>query len=360
MPERIRRSLGEASVACDPERIRNAEIILDEIVQSGQLPSAVAALAHRDGVVWSYVIPGSDGLDWSSIFLLGSLTKPVVATGIMQLIERGRLLINDPVKDYIPEFEQNGKQHVTIWQLLTHTSGLDEANHSFKLFMRRAPSAAYLKAACEAGLHFEPGTQSKTCNLGYVVLAEIITRISGQSYSHYLHKHIFAPLGMIDTSFAPSAQERVVPVYGFGKAEDMAHYTSLAAPYGGLWSTAADLLLFGQAFLNNGRLGSYRLLSEAAVETMTRVHTAGLDQLLDDGQLVPSYTGIGWGMRSPKGAILGSERSFGHAGKPGTWLWVDPAWDLVFVMLSNRWKHAPHLPMRVLNAVYGALERVPR
>ena len=160
---------------------------------------------------------------------------------------------------------------------------------------------------------------------------------------------------MRHTGFQPPDWEQAATVYDVGGPAVTRYFSSLAAPGGGLWSTAADLITFGQALLRGGRYAGYHLLGPAAIATMTRLHTHGLAEIVD-GRPQPFDYGLGWAKPSADGSVLGSERSHGHSGITGTLFWVDPEWDLVFVFLTNRWGLEQNTARRVLNAVYGALE----
>ena len=345
------------SVGLDFERVCNAAAVAEEAVASGEYATAVFAVANHEGILWRYVVPGDDGVAWESVFPIASITKPIIVTALMQLVERGRAVLNDPVAEYLPQFAQNGKEAVTLWHLVTHTSGLEEPSpeHIYGLFDQREPVSTFLDIAYRAGLRFEPGTAWAYGTLTFTVLGELISLLSAQPYPNELREHLFAPLTMERTSFSPN-EGQLVPMRWFKSAEDLAYFNALASPAGGLYSTAEDLVTFGRAFLNSGTLGGVRILSEGAVATMTRVHTQGITAL-ENGKPRPTFAGLGWGMRNPGGNVLGSERAYGHAGASGSWLWIDPDWDLVFVLLSNSEKGKPNTPVKMLNAVYGALER---
>lgn len=339
----------------DKQRMRYVARIADEAVQQGKLPNIAIGCSNREQTLWTHVVPGADGVLIDSLFPIASITKPIVATAVMQLVEQGRLLISDTVASFVPEFAQQGKERITVWHLLTHTGGLiEEGERLLRLVAQRAPAAAYLDVACAASLRFEPGTQYEYGNLGFVLLAELITRISGQPYPAYLREHMFAPLGMSDTDFGPVDRSRAAPSHNFGDAATQEYYHTLATPHGGLWSSAADLLRFGRVFLNNGQSPDYRLLSPAAWAAMTKLHTGGLQRLVD-GQLKQAVSGLGWAKPMPTSVILASERSFGHGGSTGCFIWIDPAADLVFVLLSSQWGSDHSVAQRAINAVYGAL-----
>lgn len=340
-------------IALDPGRIENTAVVAEQAVASGDYRTAVLAVADHKGIVWRHVVPGDDGIVWDSIFSIASITKPIVVAALMQLVERGRAVLSDPVAEYIPEFAKNGKERVTLWHLITHTSGLDEPEDLEVLFDRRECVESLLSVAYQASLGFEPGTRWSYGFLTFMVLGELITRISGQPYPTYLDENIFTPLSMNDTSF-DALPERLAPTHVFKSDEDFAYFNALATPGAGLYSTADDLVTFGRTFLNGGKIENVRLLSDAAVRTMTRTHTEGI-MAIENGKPRPTYAGLGWGMRSPCGNVLGSERAYGHAGASGSWLWVDPEYDLVFALLSNTEGGKPGTPIKMLNAVYGAL-----
>ena len=353
------------SISTDPTRLQHVVAAAEAAVQTGGYPSAVLAVANAETTILTHTVSSPDhapaALD--SIFLLASITKPIIATAIMRLVEQGRLLLSDPIVRYIPEFELFEKGRVTAWHLLTHTSGLDESGWWREMmFEQRASADQLVEMACRCALRFEPGARFEYNTLAFVILGELITRISGLPYPEYLQQHMFGPLGMRDTSFAPSAaqQPRTMPVYPPPTDPDgeqrVRYFTSLAAPGGGLWSTAADLIAFGQALLRGGRFGDYHLLSPSAIDMMTRLHTGGLIEIVEHISVPASY-GLGWGKPGPDGALLASPRAYEHGGITGTRLHIDPEWNLVFVFLTNRWSIEGEASIRALNAVYGALRR---
>jgi CubicO group peptidase (beta-lactamase class C family) len=352
-----------SSISIDPTRLQRAVAVAEDAVRNGPYPSAVIAVANAETTILTHAVshPERAPAREDSIFLLASITKPIVATAIMRLVEEGRLLLSDPIVKYIPEFETFGKGRVTVWHVLTHTSGLDESSWWREMmFEQRASADELVWMACRCALRFEPGTRFEYNTLAFVLLGELIARLSGLPYPEYLDQHIFRPLGMRDTSFAPSSaqQPRAMPVYPPPAEPEgeqrIRYFSSLAAPGGGLWSTTADLVAFGQALLRDGRSGDYHLLSPAAIEVMSRLHTPGL---IDSFEQRPAYYGLGWGKPGPDGATLASPRAYRHGGVTGTVLHVDPEWNLVFVFLTNQWGIEAGAHDRVLNAVYGALRR---
>ncbi len=335
-------------------RLGHAQAILDDVVASGGQACAAAAVANAEGTVWSRVVPGSEGTSEDSIYLLASITKPMLATGVMRLVQQGKLLLEKPVTAYLPEFHGGAKDTINAWNLLTHTSGLDETEWMNVRVTGPDAERSCFEHACHAPVLFEPGARCSYCTLSFAVLAELITRLSGQPYWQFLRDVVFAPLGMRDTAFEPIPPSRAVPVRDMGGPEALARFVSRKVAGGGMWSSLADLQRFGRAFLRGGELDGVRLLSPPMVALMTRNHTLELNQLVDGKPAAFDY-GLGWGNSTRDRCAVFSQAAFAHGGATGTLLHVDPEYDLVFVYLTNRWGAEGETPRRILNAVYGAM-----
>lgn len=340
----------------NPDRLDPAFDLLRGAVSSGEFPVALLAVADRRETVRieAYGPDGPAGID--GIYLIASITKPIVATAVMQLVERGRLLLEDPVVRYLPEFGTCGKERVTVWNLLTHTSGLDH-DYWQQGNLPGTPEED-LRSACEAGLRFEPGSRFEYCNAAFRVLGEIVCRCGGQSYQEYIRREVFLPAGMVDTSFGlePEKRSRAVPVIGFPEIPGgIDSFATLASPAGGLFSTAADLVAFGQAFLNGGAGRFGRVLGPAALRVMTCHHIQGLCSY-QEGRPVPQYWGLSWEKAAPAEGRLVSPSGYGHGGMTGGYLWIEPDADLVIVLLTNRVGLDGRTRKRIVNAVLGALE----
>ncbi|HVG00894.1 MAG TPA: serine hydrolase domain-containing protein [Chloroflexia bacterium] len=349
----------------DRERLQLIEGIAGERVRAGNIPCAVVAVANSRETLWTHVVPGDEGVGLDSIFLLASITKPIAATAIMRLVEEGRLMLNVPVAHYLPEFGANGKEKVTAFHLLTHSSGMEEETFWNELWgapMTLPPPNWQYEACCRSYLHYEPGTQHTYSTLTFSVLAELVRKLGGAPQAEYLRRHIFEPLGMHDTGYRPTDPTRAAPVHKLiGDAETtpelLEAFMSFEQPGSGLWSTAADLVTLGQAYLRGGTYEGYHLLSPVTIEVMTRNYTPGATNTTD-GE--PFNYGLGWGkpMYPPNAAILGSQRAYSHHGATGTMLRIDPEYDLVVAFLTNTWGHQDPTDAkgRILNVVYGAME----
>jgi len=349
----------------DKNRLDKAFAVVERAVMAGEASSGVLAVADHRSLLdcRAYSAPGVEkAATEDTVFLIASISKPIVGTMLMQLVDDGAVTLADPISLYVPEFDAPGKPVVNLWSLLTHTSGLQE--ETWHDVLRRGDLSevndAYLRAACDGSLAFAPRSSYLYCTLSFRLLAEVVARVRGRSYQDELRARVLLPTGMVDTAFDPLEVDprgtRTASVEGVD-ARFVPFFTALASPGGGLWSTAADLARFGQAFLNDGQAVGGRLLSPATVSLMTREHTDGLFDFgaRDAVPPVKAHYGLAWGKQSYNGWQVGSPRAFGHDGVTGTRLWIDPQYDLVYVYLTNHWESASTLKDRALGAVYGAL-----
>jgi uncharacterized protein YbbC (DUF1343 family) len=285
-----------------------------------------------------------------TVFDMASITKPVAtATSIMILLEKGKIKLGQRVTDWIPEFGQNEKDNITIFDLLTHQSGLlpDNPLRDYE----DGPEAA-LQRICQLTLQAPTGTRFIYSDVNYILLGEIVRRASGRPLDQFAREEIFLPLGMHDTMFRPdeARRERAAPTeqrdgrWMQGEVHDpRAWRLGGVAGHAGLFSTAEDLAIYAQMMLERGQYGNVRVLSPATVATMTRGYRIlGGQRSTQEG--VPFnppifLRGLGWDKRSGYSINRGelfTESAFGHGGFTGTVLWIDPGLDLFFIFLSNR------------------------
>lgn len=344
-----------SAVRLRPPDLQRAGEVVREGIADGYADLAVLAVADSRGLahIETSAPAGRESeVAENSIFLLASITKPFISTAVAQLVQEGRLLFSDHAARYVPEFGCYGKDSVTIWHLLTHTSGLAERS-SQPAWVAGAGPAEHLQSACGSYLQFSPGSAYEYCNSSFWVLAEIITRVSGRDYKDYVQERICAPLGMDDTGFVLSEeqQRRLVPVDLDPKEGGFTfeYFLSLGLPAGGICSTAADVSRFGRAMLAAVKGGKNPILSPAAARVTTALHTSGITER---GSARPARYGLGWAKAPGYAGMLGGETGFGHGGATATLLWVEPERDLVFVFLTNVWKEN-RVARLALNAVLG-------
>lgn len=354
-------------VGMSAARLRHVTELARGWVERGDEPRALVALVARHGVIVLHEASGTLGpepesppVSLDSIFELQSLSKPITATAIMVLVEDGLLGLNRPVAEYIPEFVGKGKDAVTVFHLLTHTSGLlEEEVEAYvaatfgaggatppDFFKNEISFQAYLSQRYAAPLWKAPGEEMSYLGYGFDLLGEIVERVSGQSLEDFARERIFQPLGMTDTAYIVRDEIRPrlvrlspedLPPDGIGYPT----YVTTAIGSGTVRSTALDMARFGQMFLDHGGKGDAQVLSPASVAEMTRNQIPGVSaNFLQLHEVFPEASwGLGWSVEGDKRyALAGSLRSpaaFSHLGSGGIFLWVDPVFDLVGVYLSR-------------------------
>src|SRR5262245_21958794 len=353
MPGLREGSAGEAGLSAD--HLAHACDLAAEWVKDGVHPAIVVLVARR-GVIamheaFGRLGPESDDppLPRDALFPLASVVKPVTATALMMLVEEGRVGLTRPVREYIPEFDGDGREAVYVHHLLTHTSGImgPEPSDFGDDVMRRLEQPprdatahpvvdALLQIACERPLRKPPGEEMWYDALNYELLGEIVRRVSGHSLPDFMHDRIFDPLGMADSHLTVPAefQHRVVRA----TAE-----SALAMPWavpmldlpsasGGGYSTARDMAVFAQALLDGGRGADARILGRATVTEMITNQIPGVPGVLIGERHDEASWGYGWGIAcAEKWSYFPTHPpgTFEHAGASGVYLWCDPTNEVV-------------------------------
>jgi uncharacterized protein YbbC (DUF1343 family)/CubicO group peptidase (beta-lactamase class C family) len=320
-------------------RLTVLDPIINDAIFQQQIPGAVLIVGHDGRVVYrkAYgkraIEPRPEAMTLDTVFDCASLTKVIATTtAIMQLWEQGKFRMNDPVAKYLPEFGQNGKQDITIRQLLVHYSGL--APDLDLATTWEGKETAY-RMAYEAVPERSPGAAFVYSDINFVVLGALVERLSGESLDEYSTRHIFTPLGMNETRFVPPTSwgPRIAPT-----EEDENHHLLRGlvhdptarrmggvAGHAGMFSTADDLAIFAQALLDGG----HGVLTPATIAKMSA------PQQPVNGTVL---RGFGWDIDSPlstnRGELL-PVGSFGHTGFTGTSLWIDPTTKTYIVLLTN-------------------------
>ncbi len=354
----------------DPAALDRAFAIAARQVADGTVPFVILGVANAAGTIRLEAVPPKDGapLGSAAVCLLASITKPIVTTAVMRLVQDGRFALTEPLATWLPDLSDAGHPPITAWHVLTHTTGLGEVDTEL-LLLQGADRAELLRRTIGLPQEAAPGSRFRYATCTFDLLAEAVERATETPFEQLLRAEVLDPLGMVDTRFDPRADlaARMAPVRVGGwdraaltEARDPAMAEMLLGGFiglrmagGGLWSTAADLLRFGRAMLGGGELDGARVLAPAFVDLMTREVTGpgGLGTSTD--RLLDEHYAIGWGKRGA--ASPASATSFGHGGMSGTRLWVDPEHDLVATYLSGVWG-LPEQPIdAALSAVYAAV-----
>jgi uncharacterized protein YbbC (DUF1343 family)/CubicO group peptidase (beta-lactamase class C family) len=366
-PARVSSSTA-ARAGFDAARLATLDRVVAEAIDAHQLPGAVLVVGRGDTIVWrkAYgrraVTPASEPMTLDTIFDLASLTKVLAtAPAVMQLVEQGRLRLSEPVVTYIPEFGAHGKERITILDLLTHMSGLPP---DLDLTTTWSGHDEAIRRAADETPQAPRGRQFIYSDVNFLLLAEIVARVSGETFETYVARHVLAPLDMRDTMFLPPAslRARIAPTTATiarGVVHDpTARRMGGVAGQAGLFGTADDLARFCRMMLHGGALGAARVLSPLAVSRMTSPATP-----VD----VYDLRGLGWDLDSGYSANRGDLfplGSYGHTGFTGGSIWIDPATRVFVVLLSNRVHpdgggNVTPLRARVATVVASALTDLP-
>jgi uncharacterized protein YbbC (DUF1343 family) len=316
---------------------------IEQAIADGRIPGAVLLIGHKGQIVHRKAYgkralePVAESMTLDTIFDLASLTKVVATTSsLMKLFEEGKFRLNDRVTLYLPEF-QGGKSDLTLRNLFTHFSGMPPD------LPLTPPWNGY-----QTGIHMAmlekpnapPGTHFVYSDINFILLGELVHRLSGKLVSDYARDQIFLPLGMRETMFQPPAAlaPRIAPTERStpngpplrGVVHDeTARYMGGVAGHAGLFSTAADLSRFCQMLLRNGELDGVHLFGPLTVEKFTTPENPA-DQ--------PILRGLGWDIDSPLSGNRGDLfpiGSYGHTGFTGTSIWIDPVSDTYIILLAN-------------------------
>lgn len=316
--------------------------VLDRAIADSAFPGAISVVGTRDGGLTAYAV---GRIDWAAntpspdertLWDLASLTKVVgMTTAMMQLVEQDRVELDAPVVQYLPEFAGEGKERVTVRQLLTHSSGLPSWRPLYKEATTPDTAVAIVFAT---PLDTVPGARMVYSDLGAILLGKIVERVSGSTLDGYLARHVFGPLGMTSTVYRPDAsvRDRIAPTefdpwrqrHIRGEVHDEnAFMLGGVSGHAGLFSTAGDLARFARMMLAGGTLDGVRILRPSTIAQFTAVQDPGL-----------SHRALGW--ETPSGQNSAghrmSARAFGHTGFTGTSMWMDPEAGVFVILLTNR------------------------
>ena len=352
-----------AAAGFEPTRLETAYALVDRWIAQGNVAGVVVAIA-RHGVMlesrafgqrrWRQQPPRP--MSAEDVFLVASVTKPVTAAALMGQIALGTATLQDRVVDHVPAFSGPERESIRLIHLLTHTSGLpDMLAQNDPLREAHAPMAQFVDGACQTSLLFKAGEQVKYQSMGTLLVGEIARRLAGRSLPDLMQMTLFEPAGMTSSilGYRDDLDDRVAAVQLPDGVEDATdwhwnsdYWRAFGAPWGGMHSTAADLMQWLQLFLNADPLG---LLGSNVCAQMLADQTsqvAGLNKV--DQQ--KNRWGLGW--RVGAFGAHGSARAFSHGGATGTLVGADPDTGLACVLLTT----CPAAPLqRLLTSIQDAL-----
>jgi CubicO group peptidase (beta-lactamase class C family) len=317
---------------------------MERAIQRGVQPGGVVLIRHRGqqllhaafGLSRKYEAIGRNTADpitatTETLYDLASISKLFTTTCVMRLVEQGKLGLDDPVARSLPAFAANGKEAVTLRQLLTHTSGLPDY---LKLWELEDSPGARLERVLQTPLLDPSGTVFRYSDLGLIALGHLVAQVAGMSLDRVVRDLVTQPLGLQQTLYRPPVelQRRIAPTedesnVGRGMVWGEVHDENAwslggVAGHAGLFGTAADLATFAQAYLDGGG----PLLKPETVAEMTRNQIGALES-----------RGLGWELDADYYmGRLASPSTYGHTGFTGTSLVVDPRRQLIVVVLANR------------------------
>jgi CubicO group peptidase (beta-lactamase class C family) len=364
-----------ADLGFDAGRLARAHALLESWTAAGQVGAGAIVVGRGDRMVAPRLFgrmgprPDDEPIRDDAMFLLASITKPIVCLGAMLLVERGLLTLTDRVTRYLPEFAAHHKDGTLVLHLLTHTSGLpDSLDNDAALRRARAPLAAFV----EHGIHdtvplFPAGTGFSYQSVGTNLVAEIVRVVDGRPIARFLREELFTPLGLASIGLGSQGfdgarlvrvetPEQQDPACGWNSD----YWREFGAPWGGMFASPADIAVVCALMLGGGAVGGVRIASPATIAAMTRNRLLELPDL-PEAVARTRPQGLGWrlnhfGTADSWGDLLGP-RTFGHTGATGTQCWMDPDTGVFAVFLTNGIRdRQPWLLKHLSNAVAAAID----
>jgi uncharacterized protein YbbC (DUF1343 family) len=334
-------ALAAASVTAQPVDLAAVDEVAREAVQSGEIPGVVVLVGRGDDVLLlrAYgsrrLVPAVAPMTTDTIFDIASLTKPLGTTlAVMALVERGAVKLDAPVGRYLSEFRKPAFAQLTIQRLLTHTAGLPAIPPPGTV---KSGIAGTVRALQRVPFDYPPGSGTQYSDVGFMLLGEVVRRVSGQRLDRYLDKTVFKPLGLRDTTFNPRGglRDRIAPTeFANGRMllgdvhDPRARLLGGVAGHAGMFSTAADLGRLCRMLVAGGRLAGVTVFKPSTVRTMW-TRTA-------DGN---GSRALGWDIASVYARSMlpfFPAESVIHTGFTGTSVMIDPPTGVYLIVLTNR------------------------
>ena len=320
------------------------DAVINQAVDTGLIPGGVVVIGHNGAVIYERaygsraLIPRREPMTIDTIFDAASLTKVIATTpSIMKLFEAGKLRIDDPVTKYLPEF-QGGKSDITVRLLMTHFSGMPP---DLELEPRWSGYETGIQRALTTKPIAPPGARFIYSDINFILLGEIVRRLSGESLAEFAKRQIFLPLGMTETGFLPNSKlrDRIAPTeidpdtgqpFRGVVHDPTSRYMGGIAGHAGVFTTADDLAKYAGMMLASGMGTNGTRIFEPMTVTKFTEAASPPDQ--------PILRALGWDIDSPFSSNRGELYpigSFGHTGFTGTSMWMDPTTNSFVILLTN-------------------------
>lgn len=337
----------------DPENLRRAFDIVASWVEDGIVPGAVALVARRGRVASTWAggrlsgAPNAGPMTEDTPFAVASISKVVTAIELLRQIDEGKATLDTPAQDILRDWRVPGAEKITLRHLLSHTSGLPEDLPRNTLqYEDRNPLSVIIDAFMKVPPRYEPGEKLIYSNIGYGIIWKVLETLSGTGYRELVWRSVLGPLWMNDTWFGSPPEEKegaIAIVEGTDRpGTDLdpyngSYFRGLGHPWGGMFSTASDIAVLAQIFLDNGK----PLLELGTALAAIRNWTNGLEGGFASWPTFPTGDwGLGWEVKGARGRHWTgkhtSHATFGHTGASGVFVWADPMRDLICVLLTNR------------------------
>jgi CubicO group peptidase (beta-lactamase class C family) len=352
------------TVSVQEQKLPGIGSAMQAMIAKNEIAGAVTVVVAKDKVLHLDAsgladVAGKRPMRPDTLFWIASMTKPVTGVAILMLQDEGKLTVADPVAKYLPEFAAlktpSGKPaNLTLTQILTHTSGLGEAG---------GPAAEQARTLADlvplwltAPMQYEPGEKWKYTQSGINAAARVVEVVSGMTFDAFVQKRLFDPLGMPNTTFYPTDEQRARLATAYAKNNDTGALESVPPRpefgqrnrppqgNGGLYSTGPDYARFCRMLLNGGTLDGRRYLSAAAMKFLTTPQTADLPTgFFQNDTYGNRGANYGWGiatciLRAPHEGVAAmlSPGTYGHGGAWGTQAWIDPVKGVAYVLMVQR------------------------
>jgi CubicO group peptidase (beta-lactamase class C family) len=352
------------TVAAQEQKLPGIGSAMQAMITKNEIAGAVTVVVAKDKVLHLEAsgfadVAGKRPMTPDTLFWIASMTKPVTGVAILMLQDEGKLTVADPVAKYLPEFAAlktpSGKPaNLTLTQILTHTSGLGEASGPAAEQARTLADLVPLWLA--APMQYEPGEKWKYTQSGINAAARVVEVVSGMTFDAFVQKRLFDPLGMPNTTFYPTDEQRARLATAYAKNNGTGALESVPPRpefgprnrppqgNGGLYSTGPDYARFCRMLLNGGTLDGRRYLSAAAMKFLTTSQTADLPTgFFQNDTYGNRGANYGWGiatciLRAPHEGVAAmlSPGTYGHGGAWGTQAWIDPVKGVAYVLMVQR------------------------